>query len=153
MDMGSLSNIMLDTEIRGKVVADCAELVDGQVAAKKGASGLLIKAGYKAFKAVKPGMLPGTVDHFLNDFVAVLDKHWDAYAEAGKKGSFSDYLKTRADGVAEDLLSITDRAASSSEKGGLRKTYEGLRKIGKPHVAAAVPALAALVERYAAAKA
>lgn len=146
--MGALSNIMLDAEKRKQVVEDCARLIDGQVAAKKGASGLVIKAGYKAFKAVKPGMLPGTVDHFLNDFVAVLDKNWDAYEAAGKKGSFSDFLVSRDDEVAEGFLAVTDAAAAGSEKGGLRKTYEGLRKIGKPHVKAAVPALAELVSRY-----
>ncbi len=148
--MGKVSEILLDEAVRPRVIEDCAKLVDEEVAAKKGATGLFIKAGYKSFKTVKPGIVPAAAAFLLPEFAAVMDRYHERFLAEGQPGLFAEWLSSRADQVAEDLLAITDLVVAKSEVTGIKPIYSGLRKIGKKNVAAAVPAIGRLIARYTA---
>jgi hypothetical protein len=145
--MGALTDRLLETGTRPKVVTDCVALVDGEVAAKKGVTGMVIKTGYKAFKALKPTIVKEAVEHLLDDFVKVIDGHYGEFAESGGS-SFERFAVSRDTRIANDLLGITDAIIDKSDKTALKKIYHGLRKVAERNVAQAVPAIGRLVDKY-----
>ena len=146
--MGVLTDALLAADKRPQVIADCAKLVDDEVAGKSGVSGILIKAGYKAFTALKPTMVPHAVDALLNDFVRVLDRHYDKYCGdyPDKAKSFDAWATARDQEIAGDLLGITDDIMSRSSKIAIQKIYARLRHVAQRNVSAAVPAVALTID-------
>jgi hypothetical protein len=145
--MGALKDRLLEAGKRPEVVSDCVVLIDHEVAAKKGVSGMVIKTGYKAFKALRPAIVKDAVEHLLDDFVTVLDKHYDASKEAGA-ASFESFAAPKDHTIANDLLGVTDAIIARSDKTALKKIYNGLRKVAEKNVAQAVPAVARLVDKH-----
>ena len=145
--MGALKDKLLEETKRPEVVNDCVILIDNEVAAKKGVTGMVIKTGYKAFKALRPNIVKEAVEHLLNDFVDVLDKHFDTCQSSGA-ASFETYAGPRDTAIADDLLGVTDNIMAKSDKAALKKIYNGLRKVAERNVAQAVPAVARLVDKH-----
>lgn len=145
--MGTLSEKLLEPQVRPHVVADCAKLVDEEVAAKSGLSGIAIKAAYAVVKAVKGGIIPEVLDGLLPSFAEKLEPTYQGWL-AGN-GTLPDYFDPRASEVAEALLTITDDRAQKSKNATLRKAYEKLRPTGKKNVEQAVPRLAQLLAKHA----
>ncbi len=145
--MGALKDKMLDPGKRPDVVMDCVQLVDNEVSTKKGVGGMVIKTGYKAFNALRPNIVKEAIDHLLDDFVDVLDKHYDI-CKAGGDTSFESYAAPRDSAIANDLLGVTDAIIAKSDKAALKKIYNGLRKIAEKNVAQAVPATARLIDKH-----
>jgi len=132
---------------REKVIADCAELIDAQVKAKGGLSGMAIKAGYATIKAVKKGFVPDVVDTLLDDWLAKLQPHYDKWA-AGGQGTLTQFLIARSDDVAEDLLQVTDERAATTKHTTAKKAYEKMRPSAKKNVVEGIPELARLIEKH-----
>lgn len=149
--MGILKDTLGKPEKRPQVVADCVRLVDGEVASKSGVTGLMIKAGYKAFTTIMPRMVENAVDVLLDEFVVVLDRHYDAYlkAEPEKRTPFDAFAKKRDAVIADDLLRITDDIMNRSSKHAIKKIYAGMRKVAERNVAEAVPGIGRLVMKHA----
>ncbi|MDJ0762017.1 MAG: hypothetical protein QNJ97_03430 [Myxococcota bacterium] len=150
--MGILKDKLMEDGIRPTLIADCVALVESEVASKKGVTGLMIKGGYKAFKAIKPKIVAEAVDHLLDDFVGVLDRHYDAYQEQHPDGSppFDTYAVSRDTRIADDLLGITDDILNRSNKTALKKIYQGMRGVAERNVAQAVPGIGRLVQKHVA---
>ncbi len=148
--MGILKDIMLEPAKRPEIIKDCSRLVDSEVAAKRGLVGLMVKGGYKAFKAIKTGIVESAVDHLLDDFTVVLDKHYDKYLadEPSKVTSFDRWSQKRDAMMANDLLSVTDDIMDRSNKKALKKIYHGLRKVAQRNVAEAIPGVGRLVMKH-----
>lgn len=148
--MGILKDTLLAEEKRPTVVKDCATLVDAEVAAKRGVTGMMIKGGYKAFKAIKPGIVTKAVEHLLDDFAVVLDRYYDNYLkdEPEKKTGFDVWGKRRDVKMADDLLKVTDDIMDRSDKKAMVKIYRGLRGTAQKNVAEAVPAIGRLVMKH-----
>lgn len=146
--MGRLEEKLLDPEVRPAVAADCVRLVEEEVAAKKGVSGMVVKTGFKAFRAVKPGIVPAAVDGLLDDFIAVLGPYYEEYEGQDTSVPFSAWLSRRADQVAGDLLQVTDAVAAKSANKTLIRAYNGMRKTARSNVAAAVPGMGRIVEKH-----
>ena len=148
--MGVLKDYLSQPDKRPQIISDCAKLVDGEVAAKSGVTGLMIKGGYKAFKAIKPTMVENAVDHLLDDFAVVLDRHYETYlgADPGRRVPFDAWAKNRDAVIADDLLKVTDGIMERSNKVAIRKIYMGLRKVAQRNVAEAVPAVGRLAIKY-----
>lgn len=148
--MGIVQDKLLQTDIRPSVIVDCAGLVDSEVAAKRGVTGIMIKGGYKAFKAIKPNIVEQAVDHLLDDFVAVLDKLHTEYSGDGSDatGGFDSWLTANRVRVADSLLGVTDNIMEQSKKQALKKIYSGLRGIAQKNVAEAVPNVGKLAVKY-----
>jgi hypothetical protein len=139
---------LLDADRRGAVVADLQDFVDKEVAGKGGLSGGVIKTGYAAVKRVKPGIIRNAIDSMLDEFVAALEPHWDAY-QAQPVPGFGAYLAGRPHEVAQSLLAVTDRRAERSSRAAVTSVYGKLRPKGEQNVIEALPRLGDLVERHA----
>jgi hypothetical protein len=131
---------------RQQVVADCVDLIDAQVKQK----GFVIKSAYATIKAIKKRFVPEVVDGLLDDWLQKLQPHHDKWS-AAKQGSFSDYVISRSDDVAEDLLSVTDARAQKTSHTTAKKMYQRMRDTAKKNVVEAIPELSRMIERHLAA--
>ena len=132
---------------RTHVVAECVTLVDDEVKAKSGLSGMAIKGAYSTVKAIKPGFVNGVIDALFDEWVEKLEAHYDRW-RGGAKGSLAEYLTARSDDVAEDLLAVTDGRARVTKHKAAGKVYDKLRPSAKKNVAAAIPKLGGLMEKH-----
>jgi uncharacterized protein DUF6918 len=143
----TVNDAVRDGERRTRIVDDCVELVDAEVGKKSGLGGMVVKAGYKAVKGIKPGFIRKVVDKLLDEWAVELDPIW---SEAQAKGKAPRaHLEAQPDRVAEALLKVTDEKAKGAS-GMVRSTYDKLRGSAKKHVEEAVPGLAALLEKHVA---
>ena len=142
--MSSLQDILLADDTRPRVVEDCVALVDHEVAAKSGLSGMAIKGAYALVKKIKPSIIQEAVNHLLNDFVQDLSPFYDSF----EQGSFVSHLEAQRPDVASALLGVTDRRIENAKNKTIKKAYQKLRPTGQTHVAAAVPGLAEVVQKY-----
>jgi hypothetical protein len=144
----TLHQILLTPDTEPSVVADCLTLIDQEVADKSGISGAAVKLAYKTAKAFAQGYLQSTVESLLPDLVAELEPYWADFAASGASG-FGDYLVKRGDEVSEALLSVSDAKAKFSERPVIIRAYGTVRGGAGKHIVAALPAVGALVEKYA----
>ncbi len=157
--MGSLTEAFNDETKKPGIVSACATLVNSEVSKKKGASGFVIKTGYKAFKKLKPGIVESAVGILYNDFTEVLDNYYCKYSDENSDSSneknsevkpgngFADWLTIRDKEVAADFLKIADKIVASVEKGGIKTIYKSMRKHAEKNVIEAVPGIGLMVEK------
>ncbi len=148
--MGTLKDTLLEKLDRAVVLDDCVELVEGEVSASKGASGLVIKGGYKAFKKLKPGIVRDAMDALLEPLVDILDRHYTDFEadKAAQAQGLVAWITQRKEAVAEDILGLGDAAVELSDKKVVKKTYKAVRKVGRKNVVAAVPAIGEMMQKY-----
>lgn len=127
------------------LVADCTKLIDEQVAAKGGISGLGLKAAYAAVKGVKPGYIPGAVERLLPEVLAALDPIW---SEGTQTGDPVGYLSQNRSRAADALLSITDAKSEKSNNAIVRSSYKKFRNSAKKDVEEAIPGLAQIINNH-----
>lgn len=143
----SFSDAFKDGDKRARVVADCVQLVDSEVAKKKGLGGVVIKAGYGAVKGIKPGFIPKVVDGLFDRWAAKIDPFWDGAVAAGKDPAAQ--LVAQKERVADALLEVTDEKVQRADSAVVASTYKKLRPSAKEHVTEAVPGLAAILAKHA----
>ncbi len=146
--VSTLKDILCDPKNRNNVIADAVRLVDSEVAAKGGLSGMAIKAAYKMVSAVKPTLVRDAVDNLLDRFVDRLEPFYADWNGQGKKGSFESFLSARAPQVANALLGVTDDRVKTVENATVKKAYQQLRPQGEKNVEAAVPGLGRALGKY-----
>jgi hypothetical protein len=146
--VATLQEILLAPDTRPQVTADCLTLIKQEVSAKSGVSGATVKLAYKTVNAFASGYLQSTVSNLLPDMVAKLEPYWADYGASGAAG-FGDYLAKRGDEVSNALLSVTDERAAASSRPTIIKAYRSVRGGAAKNVAAALPAVGALVQKYA----
>lgn len=142
--MPTLVELLGKDPVRPQVVADCVDLIDGQVKQK----GFVIKSAYATIKAIKKKFVPETVDGLLDDWLGKLQPHYDRWLQAKQPPSFSEYVIARSDDVAEDLLSVTDARAERTSHTTAKKMYSRMREGAKKNVIDAIPDLSRLIERH-----
>ena len=145
----TLDQILLAPDVRPDVVTDCLALIDQEVSGQSGVSGAAVKLAYKTAKTFAKGYLQSTVETLLPDFVAALEPFWADFTASGASG-FGDYLSKRGDEVSEAMLSVTDARAKISSRPVIIRAYGSVRGSAAKNIAAALPAVGALVEKYAA---
>lgn len=146
--MATLLESLASPAKRPAVIADSERLVDDEVAARGGLSGIAIKAAYKLVKGFKPGFVHSVIDGMLDDFCKNLQPLVDeARAQNRPIGAYFDQNRSR---VADALLATTDARAQRSKLAAIKAAYEKLRGSAKKQVEEAVPRLGALLERHAA---
>lgn len=141
--MPTLVEVLGQPPKRQPVIADCIGLIDAQVKEK----GFVIKGAYATIKTIKKSFVPEVVDALLDDWLNKLQPHYDKWSTE-KKTSLSDFLTSRSDDVAEDLLSVTDARAEKSTHNTAKKMYGKMRDGAKRNVVEAIPELAKLVEKH-----
>lgn len=139
----SLRELLLDEDRKRRVVVACRELVEREVAGKKGLSGAAVRTGFSVVKKLRPGIIDDAVRSLLPDFADALETHYQNAIEGGGPAgkAFARGLMADPDATAEILLGVTDRRIADAAA-PLQKTYRSLRKTAKTHVKAAVPGLA-----------
>jgi hypothetical protein len=131
--MPTLSELLGAQPKRDQLIADACRVLDDEVSDKGGFSGLAIKGAYGVIKGIKPGFIREVVDGLLDDFLRILDP---LYQEAVTKGIRPGaHLQSNPGRVADALLGVTS-------------TYDTLRPTAKKQVEAAVPRLAAMLDRH-----
>ena len=141
--MTSLVEKIAKAPNRQGVIHDCVELIDSQVKQK----GFVIKSAYATIKAIKRTFVSETVDGMLDEWLEKIQPHYDRWS-ANKASSLSDYLISRSDEVAEDLLKVTDGRADRTSHTTAKKMYGRMRDGAKKNVVEAIPALSKMIEKH-----
>jgi hypothetical protein len=87
------------------------------------------------------------VTDLLPEFTQALEPIYQEARVSG--GTVREHFTSNTPRVADALLSITDEKAKRSKSGLVKGTYEKLRSSAKKNVEAAVPRLAAMIEKHA----
>ncbi len=140
-----LSDGLNDPNKEASVIADCVKLIDEQVAAKGGISGMGWKAAYGTVKGVMPNYIDGAIGRLLPETFAALDPMWNEGVQTGDPVGYLTQNRSRA---ADVLLGITDSRIESSNHGIVRGTYKKLRGSAKNEVEQAIPGLAKIIDNY-----
>lgn len=128
-----------------RVAFDAQQVLDAEVADKSGLTGLGVKGAFGIVKTVKPGIIGEVIQGLLPDFARVLDP---IIAAKPSGESLDSFMRSKSTEVVAALLSITDDRARKSTHKTLVGAYNKLRPQAEKHVAAAVPRVAALVDRH-----
>jgi hypothetical protein len=144
----TLQEILLTPDTKPQVVADGMTLVQQEVSAKSGVSGTAVKLAYKTVNAFASGYVHSMVETLLPDMIVKLEPYWADFSASGAS-DFGDYLVKHGDEVSESLLSVTDARAAASDRPTIIKAYRSVRGNAAKHVTAALPAVGALVQKYA----
>lgn len=145
----TLPDILLEDGAKQRITADCQALVEAELSAKSGVAAAALKVAYKAVTAFAPGYYQTTVENLVPELLGRLQPFWTDFHAAGG-GQFGDYLAKRGDEVSEALLGVTDDMAHGSDRVTVVKAYQAVRGGAGKHIEAALPAVGALVEKYAA---
>jgi hypothetical protein len=140
-----LNDTLQNQSTRDSIVADCVKLMDEQVAAKNGISGLALKATYGVVKGVGAGYIPGAIDRLLPQVFAALDPMWE---EGVQNGDPVAHLTQNRSRTADTLLSITDAKIEKTDNGVVRASYNKLRKSVRGDVEEAIPGLAKIIDTH-----
>lgn len=144
----TLKQILLAPERRAAVVEDLQSLVDQEVAATSGMSGLAIKGSFAVVKKVRAGFVPHAINQMLPEFAHRLQPYYAKYHPA-TDGTLSNYLSSNESVIADVLLAVADGRARNSRHESVKRAYLKLRPQAKKHVMHALPALGSLLERHA----
>jgi hypothetical protein len=131
-----------DETISANLAEDCARLMDEQVAAKSGLSGLALKATYGVVKGVGPSYIPEAIERLLPEALTALDPIWN---EGVQTGDPVQHLTQNRSQTADRLLSVTDARIEKSKNNIVRGAYSKLRKSVKSDIEEAVPSLARIL--------
>jgi hypothetical protein len=145
--MPNLTEALASESKKSAVADDCLALIDAEVADKGGFTGFAIKAGYRTVQGIKPGFVRQVVTDLLPDFALALEPLYQEAKTAGH--GVPEHFNANAPRVADALLSITDEKAKRAKSGMVKGTYDKLRGSAKKNVEAAVPRLAAMIEKHA----
>lgn len=143
------TRLLADASRRPAILSDCERVIEEEVDAKSGLTGMAIKTAYKVVCKVKPGIIREVMDGLLDDFVKRLDPFWQQHREAGgAPEAFPAFMTSRAGDIADGLLGITDDRARKASNKTLVSAYEKLRPQGKKHVQEAVPRVSRMLAKY-----
>ncbi len=142
----ALQDAMQDETVQAQAVADCARLMDEQVAAKGGLKGMALKAAYGVIKGLGPDYIPSALHGLLPATLDALDPLW---SEGVGTGDPVAHVSQNSDRAAEAILGITDARIEQSSNKAVKGVYGQLRKSVKEDLAVAVPDLAKIIGSYA----
>ncbi len=141
----SLTETLKDPERKARIVADAARVVQEEVASKSGFRGAALKAGFKAFMRIRPGIVPSAVESLLPAFAPAIDPFY----ERGKaSGDVTRFFRDHDGAIADALLAVTDGKAEHAKSRVLVRIYRSLRGPARGYVITAVPRIAELAVRH-----
>jgi hypothetical protein len=141
----TIEQVLADPVRRDRITTDCVRLVEEEVAAKRGFTGMALRTGFAAFQRLQPGIVRLAVERLLPDFARALAPHWEqARGATSPEAAFA----SRTADVARDLLGVTDRIVERARSSVVGQIYRSLRPSAQDHVAAAVPRLGRLLQQH-----
>jgi hypothetical protein len=141
-----LSEQLRDETIASSIAADCAKLMDEQVSAKSGVSGMAFKATYSVVRGLSADYIPSAIQQLLPEAICALEPMWQAGIESGDPVS---YLTQNSELTADTILSITDAKIQRARNKLICTSYNKLRKSVKSDISAAVPGFAKILDKHA----
>ncbi len=141
-----LREAIQDETVQAHVVADCTRLMDEQVSAKGGISGLALKTTYGVIKGLGADYIPTAIQRLLPDAFDALDPLWSEGLAAGDPVA---HLSDNSSRAAEMILGLTDVKIQHSNNKVVKVSYGQLRKSVKADLEAAVPGLAQIIGAHA----
>ncbi len=143
--METLVDVLKDPARSRVVVADGVRMIDDEVHARGGLSGLALKAGYKAVRTIKPNVIEEALGMLLPEFAPAVDP----FLITGRaEGDVRAYFKKNDHAIANALLGVTDRKRKNSKNPVIKRAYDGLRPQAERLTVEAVPRLADLILRH-----
>ena len=140
-----LAAALEDPERKERIEQDCVALIEAQVAAKRGVSGVALRVVFKALKAIRPGIMAQAVKRLLPEFAPTLEPHVELGCE---QGDIRGHFASNRGPIADALLAVTDERAERSTQRTLVKCYKSARSAAHKHTMDALPAVAKLIERH-----
>ncbi|MEC9407106.1 MAG: hypothetical protein ABF271_13905 [Abyssibacter sp.] len=140
-----LADILLAEDYRDTVVAQITQVVEDQIAQRKGLSGAGIRTALKMAKANRPDILPVVINRLLPDFCNALEPYFQQF-QASDETDFQRFVTRQEDEIQEAMLSVTDARAEHSQNKTFKKMYRQLRGTAGQEVRAILPKLSALVQ-------
>jgi len=144
----SLAGVLLSPERKPAVLRDAVRMIEEEVAAKQGLSGLALKGAFKVVQAARSDFVPAAMERLLPDFATRLEPLFLERQRVSPGVSMEIFLRERAESVATALLAITDERARRASSGGVRAAYEKLRPSAHRHVEEAAPRIGKLLDRH-----
>lgn len=141
--MNKLSDAILADGTLSNVITDCGAVVENEVKGK----GLGIRTVFKLAQSAKPGLVEKALSRLMPDFAKALDPFYEQYQNSGAS-SFADYVSQNDTRVADAMLNVTDERVKDVESKAIKGGYDKLRGKAQKEVAAAAPAIAAVLEKY-----
>lgn len=132
-----VTDVLLAPANRPRAVTMLTQVIDEEVATKRGLSGTAVKAAYGAVRRMGGDLVPRATNAMLPDFARALDPFWAAKGES----DFGGYLSSQPDRAGTALLAVTDARAGRTRNQALAKVYRSLRDRAMDHVVAALPRL------------
>ncbi len=145
--MTTLSDVLLAPAARANLANDLEALILHRTAQISGPAGVLIRAGLRTVRSIRPDIVRRGCQHLLPDFVQAMEAQYLAYLSQ-TDADFSHFLQARNTQVAEQLLAVTDRRLAQSHNRLLRASYRRLRPRAMAQICAALPDLAVLLQPY-----
>lgn len=139
-----LSEQIKDKEIRFNIANDCVQLIEDQVNAKKGVSGVAFKTLYKGVKAISSNYVCRAIMILLPSVSEAIDPLWE---EGIQQGDPVQYAKDNKSLTADTILSVTDVRISDAKNKIVRVTYNKIRDSLKDEVEQAVPGLVDIIDK------
>ena len=140
-----LSEQLRDDQIKSSMAADCAKLMDEQVAAKSGVSGMAFKATYRVVKGLSSDYIPGAIQRLLPEAISALEPMWEEGLVSGDPVAF---LTQNSELTADTILSVTDAKIQRVKSKLICTSYSKLRKSVKSDISAAVPGFAGILSKH-----
>jgi hypothetical protein len=149
--MATLHQMLLASDIQPRVVADCEELVTNEVGEMSGVTGAAVKLAYNTVRRYDANHIHAMIETILPSAADALQPYWEGFTAqfTPSSGDFGAYLAARDEEVAEALLAITDRRRDNSNRPVIVKAYNTIRGRAIKQVKATLPALGALIQKYA----
>jgi len=145
--LATLQELILTPEKMPHLVADTQALVDNELS-NKGITATPLKAAYKAVTAFAPGYYQEAITAIIPGVAYQLQPYWADFLSSGGS-AFGDYLAKRGPEASESLLAVTDDMAAKSGRAAVVKAYQLVRGGAGKNIETALPALGALVQKYA----
>ena len=141
-----LSEQIEDKQIRLNIAEDCVKLMDNQVEAKTGITGILFKTLYKGLESITPKYAQKAIFNLIPSISQAINPLWD---EGKEKGNPVTYLQNNCTLTANTILSVTDERIRKTKNKIIKVSYEKIRHVLQDEIEQIVPQLAEILGKYA----
>ena len=145
--MEGLADILLASQHKRALTADCVELIESHIASLSGLKGMALKTGLSMLKRAKPGILERATGRLLPEFIMALDPLYQEF-QRSTQSDFEAFLQKNSQRAADALLKIADQRAGQSESANVKSTYKRMRGDAQREILAAMPAFSRLLGSY-----
>ena len=145
--MKGLADILLASQHKKAVIADCVELIESHIASRSGLKGMALKTGLSMLKRAKPEILERATARLLPEFIAALEPIYQEF-QRSRQPDFEAFMQKHAQRTTDALIEIADQRANQSDSATVKSTYNRMRGDAQREVLAAIPAFSRLIGSY-----